>query len=273
MAIASALPQTGIMTRTILLGAALFLAAACAATPAAPKVELWRLDCGTFGPKPLVNSCYLIRHGDRLMLWDVGFPGEWVGKPLSPERRSVIATTSLASELAKLGIAPERIDIVAVSHLHWDHIGQAASLPGARLLIGEEDWNALTAPEPDPRLQPHRFAPWIEGGSAVERIIGDKDVFGDGSVVIVATPGHTAGHHSLLVRLSHFGPVMLSGDLYSSAEQYRGKRVSKDNQAPAQTIESFRRFDTMAEALNATVVIQHEPGDVTKLPAFPTAAN
>lgn len=261
------------MVRTILLGAALFLTTASAVSTPTPKVELWRLDCGSFGPKPLVNSCYLIRHGDRLMLWDAGFPGEWVGLPPSPERRSVVAPTSLTSELARLGIAPDRIDIVAVSHLHWDHIGQAASFPRARLLIGKEDWDAVTVPQPDPRLQPHRFSPWMEGRSAVDRITGDRDVFGDGSVVIVATPGHTAGHHSLLVRLRHFGPVMLSGDLYSSAEQYRAKHVSKDNSDPIRTLESFQRFDAMAKALKATVIIQHEPGDVAKLPAFPTAAD
>ncbi|MHA4836198.1 N-acyl homoserine lactonase family protein [Sphingopyxis sp. MSC1_008] len=261
------------MVRTILLGAALLLTTASAVSTPTPKVELWRLDCGSFGPKPLVNSCYLIRHGDRLVLWDAGFPGEWIGLPPSPERRSVVAPTSLTSELARLGIAPDRIDIVAVSHLHWDHIGQAASFPGARLLIGKEDWDAVTVPQPDPRLQPHRFSPWMEERSAVDRITGDRDVFGDGSVVIVATPGHTAGHHSLLVRLRHFGPVMLSGDLYSSAEQYRAKHVSKDNSDPVRTLESFQRFDAMAKALKATVIIQHEPGDVAKLPAFPTAAD
>lgn len=259
------------MIRTILLGAALLLATAGAAP--APKVELWRLDCGTFGPKPLVNSCYLIRHRDKLMLWDAGFPSEWIGLPPSLERRSVVASTSLTSELARLGIAPDQIDIVAVSHLHWDHIGQAANFPNARLLIGKADWDALTAAAPDPRLQPHRFARWIERKSPVDGITGDRDVFGDGSVVVVATPGHTAGHHSLLVRLRHFGPVMLSGDLYSSAEQYRAKHVSKDNSDPVRTLESFQRFDAMAKALKATVIIQHEPGDVAKLPAFPTAAD
>lgn len=261
------------MIRTISLAVALLLGTAGAASEPTAKVELWRLDCGTFGPKPLVNSCYLIRHGDRLMIWDAGFPGEWVGQPLSPERRSVLAPTSLVSELARLGLKPDQIDIVAVSHLHWDHIGQAASFPNAKLLIGKGDWEALIAPKPDSRLQPQRFAPWIDGGSPVEALTGDKDVFGDGSVMMIATPGHTSGHHSLLVRLHQFGPVMLSGDLYSSSAQHGEKRVSKDNSDPVLTIESFQRFDAMAKALQATVIIQHEPADVAKLPAFPKAAD
>jgi N-acyl homoserine lactone hydrolase len=259
------------MIRTLFLAATLLLGTA--ASQPAPKVELWRLDCGTFGPKPLVNSCYLIRHGDQLMIWDAGFPAEWVGQPPSPQRRSVVAPTSLVSELARLGLKPDQIDIFAASHLHWDHIGQAASFPKAQLLIGKGDWDALTAPLPDSRLQPERFASWIDGAAPVEALTGDKDVFGDGSVVMIATPGHTSGHHSLLVRLRHFGPVMLSGDLYSSSTQYREKRVSKDNSDPARTIDSFQRFDAMARALQATVIIQHEPGDVAKLPAFPNAAD
>lgn len=250
-----------------LLTAALAFGAAGAATRPSPRVELWRLDCGTFGPKPLVNSCYLIRHGDQLMLWDAGFPGEWVGKPPAAERRSVVATTSLIDALARLGIAPDAIDIVAVSHLHWDHIGQAASFPKARLLIGKEDWESLVATRPDPRLQPYRFAPWIEDSAPLETIVGDKDVFGDGSVIMFATPGHTAGHHSLLVRTTRSGAAMLSGDLYSSATQYVEKRVPKDNVDAARTVESFRRFDAMSHALKATVVIQHEPADIAKLPS------
>ena len=70
-----------------------------------------------------------------------------------------------------------------------------------------------------------------------------------------------------------FGPVMLSGDLHSSTAQYREKLVSKGNADQAKTAESFRRFDDMATAEKATVIIQHEPADVAKLPAFPTPAD
>ena len=264
------------MLRTIMLAAALAFTTAAAppeSPPPGSRVELWRIDCGNFGAKQLVNSCYLIRHGRRLMIWDAGFAGDWVGKPPSPETRSVTVPTSLVSQLARLGITPDQIDIVAVSHLHWDHIGQAASFPRARLLIGKEDWEALTAPRPDSRLEPGCLAPWIKGGAPMEAVAGDKDVFGDGSVMMIATPGHTLGHHSLLVRLPHFGPVMLSGDLYYSADQYREKLVSKGNADPVQTAASFRRFDDLAKAEKATVVIQHEPGDVAKLPIFPRAAD
>ena len=260
------------MIRTMLLAAALaFTTAAAPAEPA--KVQLWRIDCGDFGPNALINSCYLIRHGDMLMIWDAGFPGEWVGKPLSPETRSTSVPTSLVSQLARLGITPDRIDMVAVSHLHWDHLGQAASFPKARLLIGKEDWEALTAPQPATGLEPERLAPWIKAGAPMEAIPGDKDVFGDGTVMMVATPGHTLGHHSLLVRLPHFGAVLLSGDLYHSSDQYREKRISRGNADQAKTAESMRRFDDLATAEKATVIIQHESGDIAKLPAFPKGAD
>ncbi|MDB5705099.1 MAG: beta-lactamase protein [Sphingomonas bacterium] len=255
--------------RALLLAATLAFATAAAPLP---RVELWRLDCGTFVTKGLVNSCYLIRHGDRLMLWDTGFGGELVGQPPAAETRSVLVRKSLVSQLAELGLKPEQVEIVALSHLHWDHIGQAASFPKARLLIGREDWEALTATLPDSHLEPFRLAPWINGAAPKDPVTGDRDIFGDGSVVMIATPGHTAGHHALLVRLRHTGAVLLTGDLYYSAAQAAQKLIPKGNADAGETMASFRRFDALATAQKAVVIIQHEPGDVAKLPLFPKGA-
>ncbi len=66
---------------------------------------------------------------------------------------------------------------------------------------------------------------------------------------------------------------MLSGDLYHSSDQYREKRISKGNADQAKTAESMRRFDELATAEKATVIIQHESGDIAKLPAFPKGAD
>lgn len=259
------------MIRTIVLVAA--LAFTTASAPAEPRVELWRIDCGNFGPKPLVNGCYLIRHGRQLIIWDAGFGGELVGKPPAPETRSVFVRESLVTQLARIGIRPDQIDIVALSHMHWDHIGQAASFPKARLLIGKEDWESLTSDPVDSHLEPARLAPWIKGGAPKDLVAGDRDIFGDGSVMMIATPGHTAGHHSLLVRLRRFGAVMLTGDLYYSASQYAAKLVTRGNADADATTASFQRFDTLAAAQKAVVVIQHEPADVAKLPVFPKGAD
>ena len=101
----------------------------------------------------------------------------------------------------------------------------------------------------------------------------DKDVFGDGSVVMLDMPGHTPGHHALLVKLKTKGNVMLSGDLMHFKENYDSNGVPSFNTDRAQTLASLDRFKKMAANLKATVVIQHDARDIGKLPAFPAAAN
>jgi glyoxylase-like metal-dependent hydrolase (beta-lactamase superfamily II) len=164
------------------------------------------------------------------------------------------------------------VSILGLSHTHFDHIGQAAAFPTARLLIGKEEWAALSAKSPDATLESQRLKPWLAGAAPKELISGDKDVFGDGSVVMIATPGHTPGHHSLLIRLQRSGVILLTGDLYYSARQYAQSEVPKHNSSAAETLASFDRFGILTKSLQATVIIQHEPADVMKLPPFPNPA-
>jgi N-acyl homoserine lactone hydrolase len=249
-----------------LLAALLILSTAAAAAPPRAPIELWRLDCGAFVKRGLVNSCYLIRHGSQLMLWDTGF-----GTEAPAKYESIRLGATLASELARIGIRPEQIDLVALSHIHGDHIGQAATFATARLLIGKADWDALAQPAHSGEAA--QLAPWVTGHAPKSLVAGDRDIFGDGSVAMLATPGHTPGHHSLLVRLAARGTVLLTGDLYYSAQQYASRSVPVHNDNAARTLASFRRFDALAAASHATVIIQHEPQDVAKLPGFPVSAD
>jgi N-acyl homoserine lactone hydrolase len=251
--------------------AALFLAPA----PPAADVQLWRLDCGSFkgadfawfsdthrydGQKrDLVVSCYLIRHGDQYLLWDAG-----LGEKMLGSGKTVLA------QLAAIGVEPGQVRYVGISHRHADHTGQAASLPGATLLIGAEDFEQLkTSTDTGDRAG---LLPWLDGKAKVEPIKGDKDIFGDGSVTMLDMPGHTAGHHSLLVRLKGKGAVLLSGDLFHARESYDHDQVPGFNHDRADTLASIDRFKGIAANLKATVIVQHEPGDVARLPAFPEAA-
>jgi N-acyl homoserine lactone hydrolase len=260
------------------------LAAAAAATAlpsfaqATADVTLTRLDCGsgfndqrrfsdTFAYSnpnvPFTFSCYVIRHGDEVMVWDTGYaPGS---NPSAPK-------VSLAEQLAQLKIQPEQVKYVGISHFHADHTGQLAPLAGATLLIGDREWAALTAPTPMSGANVAAFAPWISGGSKVEPQAADKDVFGDGSVVILRTPGHTPGHQSLLVRLKEKGAVLLSGDAAHFHENYDTDGVPGFNYDRAETIASLERLKQIQKNLKATVIIQHDPRDIDKLPAFPAAA-
>lgn len=257
-------------------------ASAFAALPApaqpAPEVTLTRLDCGsgfndqrrfsdTFAytdPKvPFTFSCYLIKHGDDYMVWDTGFaPGS---NPNAPK-------VSLAEQLAQLKIRPEQVKYVGISHFHADHTGQLASLPGATLLIGDREWAAITAPKPMAGANVAAFTHWISGGGKVEPQALDKDVFGDGTVTILRTPGHTPGHQVLLVRLKEKGPVILSGDLAHFHENYQNNGVPGFNYDRAETLASLDRVKQIEKNLKATVIIQHDPRDIGKLPAFPAAA-
>ncbi len=110
------------------------------------------------------------------------------------------------------------------------------------------------------------------GGGKVEPIPLDKDVFGDGTVMMLNTPGHTPGHHSLLVRLPQMGNVLVSGDLAHFHENYDSNGVPTFNTDRAQTLASIDRFKKIAANFKATVIIQHDARDVGKLPPFPASA-
>lgn len=261
------------------------LIAACVAGVVAaqpsPSVELWRLDCGSIAianlgdfsdtglyrgeKKELAASCYLVRNGDRYLLWDTGLDGALAGKPRDSNGSKVDRT--IAAQLATIGVKPGDIDFVGISHYHYDHTGQLRDFPGATLLQGKDDWEVIKvwkAAEP-------RYRHWLTGGGKVELVEGDKDVFGDGKVTMINLPGHTEGHHALLVQLAS-GPVLLSGDQYHFTRNRVAGGVPSFNTNRADTLASHDRFEKLAANLKAKVIIQHEPGDIAKLPAFPESA-
>jgi glyoxylase-like metal-dependent hydrolase (beta-lactamase superfamily II) len=289
--------MTRIVTAAVLAASAALAPASAAAQPAAqaaarPQAQaplsLWRLDCGAFtinqygaffsdtfqyppGPKEIVGSCYLIRHGERYLLWDTGLNDALVGRPLSNAAQTLRLARSVVDQLRQIGVRPEQIEFVGISHWHFDHVGQARHFPQARLLVGRGDLDLLRATPPASADSATALAHWLTGGGQVTETQGDHDVFGDGRVVMLRTPGHTPGHNALLVRLAS-GPVLLTGDLYHFTEQVRNRGVPPFNHDRADTLASMDRFDRIARNLRARVIIQHEPADIAKLPAFPRAA-
>lgn len=274
---------------TIAAALALVAPALAQEKPASATLSLTRLDCGTVRvnrlnafsdtaaypgqSRDLTVGCYLIRHGDQLMLWDLGLPTALKDAAFSTDGdMSATVRKSLVEQLAELDIKPDDVDVVGVSHFHFDHIGQLPDFPAAKLYIGKRDWDLLTQSEPPAFLDPKPFARWIGGGGTVEPVTRDKDIFGDGRVVMLDMPGHTPGHHVLLVRLANMGSVLLSGDQAHFQENYDSNGVPEFNTDRAQTLASFDRFKALAKNLGATVIIQHEPRDLAKLPAFPKAA-
>jgi len=244
----------------------------CSAGGAPTTADIGRFsDTNAFdGQKlALTASCYLIHHGDDYMIWDTGYPASVPGgaAPAGPTVK-----TSLVEQLTQLKLKPEQIKYVGISHYHGDHTGQAGSFPQATLLIGKGDWDALNDPKPAAGINPAPLANWISGGGKVEPVPRDKDVFGDGSVIMLDLPGHTPGHHGLLIKLKTTGNVLLTGDVSHFHENYDSNGVPTFNVNRADSLASLDRFKKIATNLKATVIIQHDPRDVNKLPAFPAAA-
>lgn len=248
----------------------------------AANLSIVRLDCGNAtvkdfdaffsdthefpaGPREITDSCYVIRHGSEILLWDTGFPAALKGK--SNDMGGLVARLdrTIPEQLAVLGLKSSDIGIVGISHRHGDHTGQAADFPQAKLLIGKEDLEASKGPK-DP------FGPWRGTDANVQAMDGgDVDVFGDGSVIALNLPGHTASHIGLLVKLAS-GNVMLSGDLYHSTLARQLKGIPPFNTSRAETLASMDRFERLAKSYRAKVIIQHEPTDIAKLPHFPKEA-
>lgn len=259
-----------------------------AATPASkPDLRLWRLDCGLLWTynldelsdtrayvgqsKKFVGSCYLIKHGDAYLLWDTGLSKDYLNKPFTQgDADSNSLATTVVDQLAKIGVKPAQVSLVGISHYHFDHIGQAADFPQAKLLLGERDFDVLSKPGQEARAK--FFSPWLQKDSKVEKVNGDYDVFGDGSVVMLDLPGHTPGHHGLLVQLPKRGAVLLSGDVVHFRENLESAGVPSFNTDRAQSLASIDRFSKLARNLDATLIIQHEEKDLAKLPVFPEAA-
>jgi glyoxylase-like metal-dependent hydrolase (beta-lactamase superfamily II) len=275
------------MLKTMAGALALALADPAAAQTAA--MQLWRLDCGDFvmkrygawfsdtfqypeGTKPLVGSCYLIRHGKDYLLWDSGLDDALIGHPVDNSEQRMSLKRSVVDQLRELGVKPDQIAMIGISHFHSDHTGQARHFPGAILVIGQGDWDALTSSSnPGLKDAQTQLAHWLKGGGKVIPVDGDADLFEDGRVLMLKLPGHTPGHTALAVHLAS-GWVLLSGDQYHFTEQVKNRQVPSFNTDRADTLASMDRFDQVARNLGAKVVIQHEPADIAKLPAFPKAA-
>ncbi|HWJ58241.1 MAG TPA: N-acyl homoserine lactonase family protein [Sphingomicrobium sp.] len=250
----------------------------------AVPLSLSRLDCGKIHvknfdkffsdtpglyssePRDITDSCYLIRHGDQLLLWDTGLSGSLKGQNFDAGDAVMSVDRTIAEQLAEMKLTPADIDIVGISHHHDDHTGQLNAFPQARLVIGAGDFEKAQAKPPQGGAP--TITPWVKSGANVTKATADVDIFGDGSVIALHLPGHTPDHLALLVRLKG-GPVLLSGDLYHSTEARQKRGVPGFNTSREQTLASMDRFEALAKETGAKVVIQHEAGDIGKVPAVP----
>jgi len=200
-----------------------------------------------------VDTCYLIRHAQGWFLWDTGIPDAVAAMPngLAPADPKAIhwrRPKTLAAQLDQLQVKPSDIKAMAVSHTHPDHIGNVEMFPTSVLYVqkAEYEWPGADGA---PRFKPEHPTTKLEG---------DRDVFGDGSITILSTPGHTPGHQSLLVKLPKTGAVVLSGDAVHFRDNWDNRRVPALNFNKEQTQASMQKIADTLTKENAQLWINHD---------------
>ena len=286
------------MKRSLATFAALFLLLSCVPGRAQTKAEiadrLYVLDCGnghapdmskrwTPGfnvgkPIDISVSCYLIHHAQGYFLWDTGIsdqvaalPNGWL--PTNNAAVDILWTRAktLMSQLKQINVKPEDIKYVGISHTHPDHIGNAELFPKTTILIQRAEYEfffgpakpgAATLPAEALTVPPGDPTPRFSKEHPVKLIDEDLDVFGDGSVMIVFTPGHTPGHESLLVHMKKTGWILLSGDAVHLQTNWDNRRIPYFAAMPTeqkfQTMLSMQRMADLISFYHAQLWINHE---------------
>jgi glyoxylase-like metal-dependent hydrolase (beta-lactamase superfamily II) len=201
-----------------------------------------------------VDSCYLIKHSSKgWFLWDTGIADAVAAMPnglvpTDPKAVTWRRPKTLAAQLEQLGLKPDDVKAMAVSHTHPDHTGNVELFPQATLYVqkAEYDWPGANN---EPRFKPSH---------PVELLAGDKDVFGDGSLTILSTPGHTPGHQSLLVKLPKTGAVVLSGDAVHFKDNWDNRRVPSMNANKDQSAASMQKIADTLTKEKAQLWINHD---------------
>ena len=223
--------------------------------------------------EPMVLSCnaYLIRHRGRWLLWDTGTQDDLIAQPegrvIAHGIRGSVQKT-VASQLTEIGLNPGEVDTLVISHAHYDHVGNCRLFPKARWIAQKAEYDAMFGHAPGRfGYIPELYA--TLRGNPVEVVEGDHDIFGDGAARMIATPGHTLGHCSLLVQLPKSGPVVLSGDIAHNHGNFRGRCIPAFNADPQATTASMEKIASLLRATGATLWINHDIAQNRTLPHLP----
>ncbi len=256
---------------------------------AASTPKLYALNCGDLNfsdvdlfagdgsmkgvARAFIDPCYVIRHPAGDLIWDTGVPEAIADMPdgLKPDGFPVhiVVKKKLSAQLAEIGLTPADIEFLSFSHLHFDHTGNG-NLFAASTWIVDADERAAMFSDKARAAQDFTAYSALEDAKTVQ-IEGEAthDVFGDGSVLIYQSPGHTPGHAVLLVKTGTSGNLLLTGDMWHLAESREKRLVPSFNVDREQTLASMDKVEAIAKEHNARVVRQHVPEDFAALPVFP----
>jgi glyoxylase-like metal-dependent hydrolase (beta-lactamase superfamily II) len=252
-------------------------------TPISPRIYIFDngairgLDPALFNFKreelkevDFVNTSYLVVHPRGTLMFDAGavadshFKSD--GAPV--EEGIISATKALLPQLAAAGYSPRDITYFALSHYHSDHTANANEFANATWIVQKAERDFMFAESPQGIIQPASYAALRNANT---KILDneDFDVFGDGSVVVMATPGHTPGHQVVAVKLANRGTVVLGGDLYHYPEERTTGRIPTFEFNAEQSKVSRARVEQYLKDNRATLWIEHDLATHAALPKSP----
>lgn len=216
------------------------------------------------------NTSYLIVHPRGTLMMDSGaipdseFKGD--GAPVTEGIMS--ASKPLKPQLAAAGYKPSDITYFVLSHYHSDHTANANDFASATWIVQKAERDAMFVENPQGIIQPKHFSALR---NAKTKLLNneDFDVFGDGTVVVKATPGHTPGHQVVFVKLTKMGPVLLAGDLYHYPEERTTGRVPTFEFNVEQSKASRAKIEEFIKQTKAQLWIEHDIATHARLPKAP----
>jgi N-acyl homoserine lactone hydrolase len=222
------------------------------------------------------STCWLIEHGNEWLLWDTGVPESALDDPRGwstlPKLIVYHLDKTITAQLAEIGLKATDITYVAISHTHGDHIGNMSLFQNSTVLMQRAEYTWISSPD-GPNDNVNRLkalARKLLGTPKHLRLLdGDTDVFGDGSVTLVSTPGHTPGSQSLLVRLKRSGFIVLSGDVAHLEENFENDTVPSLNTDKTASIASMERIKRIIATYKATFFINHDKAETDTLKLIP----
>jgi N-acyl homoserine lactone hydrolase len=217
-----------------------------------------------------VNTSYLIVHPKGTLQFDSGgIPDSAFKADGAPVTEGIQSSTKpLLPQLAAAGYKPADITYFALSHYHSDHTANANAFAGSMWITQRAERDFMFGDKPEGIIQPAHYSALR---TAKTRILDNEeyDVFGDGTVRLIPTPGHTPGHQVLLVRLARRGPVLLAGDLYHYPEERTRGVVPTFEFNAGQSRASRAKVEALLKQTGAELWIEHDMATQARLPKSP----
>jgi N-acyl homoserine lactone hydrolase len=216
--------------------------------------------------------CILVAHPKGTLMWDNGDIPDRAFPPGGGRASLGVVTQDkpLLPQLAAVGYAPGDITYLSMSHYHGDHVANANVFASATWLVRKVERDRMFAAEPITRSPLENYNE-LKNSKTVLLDKDEYDVFGDGSVVIKSTPGHTPGHNVLFLKLKKTGPVVLSGDLYHHPEERTLNRLPVADFNKEQTAASRAELEVFLKKTGAQLWIEHDiigNAKLKKAPAY-----